>query len=224
MKKSISLLLAVILVVFLAACDNQKAKEEEKKDENQGSTTEQQKDEGKNDTEKKDESKEEGKDDKKDEVQKDVKDAKEGIMVGDVAMDFELKSFKDESKTFKLSDYRGKNPVIIKFFASWCGPCHMEFPALSEIYKDNSEKGLVVMAVNLGVNDVEADVMQMIDDYLIQFPVLKDPEAKVAYDYNIRSIPVNIFIDKDGIIKEKTVGMQSKEQYEKNLKLIMPEE
>lgn len=208
MKKLSTILLALALVMALAACDNKEAKEEKKEE----TKTEQ------GSEEKKDEQKEEAKEEKKDEAA----GAKEGIMVGDLAKDFELEAFNLDGK-FKLSDYRGKNPVIIKFFASWCGPCHMEFPALKEIYEENGEKGLVVLAVNLGVNDPEADVMQMIDDYLIKFPVLKDPTAQVSYDYNIRSIPVNLFIDKDGIIKEKTVGMQTKEQYEKNLKLIMPE-
>lgn len=211
MKKLITVLLALVMMLALAACDNKEAKDDKKEE----AKTEQGSDQAK-DNQKEDEKSEEKTEEKKDEA------AKEGIMVGDLAMDFELEAFNADGK-IKLSDYRGKNPVIIKFFASWCGPCHMEFPALKEIYEENSEKGLVVLAVNLGVNDVEADVIQMVDDHLIKFPVLKDPTAEVSYNYNIRSIPVNIFIDKDGIIKEKTVGMQNKEQYEKNLKLIMPE-
>lgn len=211
MKKLSTMLLVLMLILALAACDNKGAKEENKEEPKTEQGSE----------EKKDEQKEESKDEEKTEEKKEEA-AKEGIMVGDLAMDFELEAFNADSK-FKLSDYRGKNPVIIKFFASWCGPCHMEFPALKEVYEENSEKGLVVLAVNLGVNDVESDVVQMVDDYLIKFPVLKDPSAEVSYNYNIRSIPVNIFIDKDGVIKEKTVGMQNKEQYEKNLKLIMPE-
>lgn len=211
MKKLITVLLALAMIMALAACNNKQAKDDKKEE----TKTEQGSDQAK-DNQKEDEKSEEKTEEKKDEA------AKEGIMVGDLAMDFELEALNADGK-FKLSDYRGKNPVIIKFFASWCGPCHMEFPALKELYEENSEKGLVVLAVNLGVNDVEADVIQMVDDYLIKFPVLKDPTAEVSYNYNIRSIPVNIFIDKDGIIKEKTVGMQNKEQYEKNLKLIMPE-
>lgn len=211
MKKLITVLLALVMMLALAACENKEAKDDKKEE----AKTEQGSDQAK-DNQKEDEKSEEKTEEKKDEA------AKEGIMVGDLAMDFELEAFNADGK-IKLSDYRGKNPVIIKFFASWCGPCHMEFPALKEIYEENSEKGLVVLAVNLGVNDVEADVIQMVDDHLIKFPVLKDPTAEVSYNYNIRSIPVNIFIDKDGIIKEKTVGMQSKDQYEKNLKLIMPE-
>lgn len=210
MKKLSAVLLALVMMTVLAACDNKQAKDENK----EGTNTEQ------GAEEKKDEQKEENKGGETED--KAETKAKEGIMVGDLAMDFELEAFNVEGK-HKISDYRGKNPVIIKFFASWCGPCHMEFPALKEVYEENGDKGLVVLAVNLGVNDIEADVVQMIDDYLIKFPVLKDPSAEVSYNYNIRSIPVNIFIDKDGIIKEKTVGMQTKEQYEKNLKLIMPE-
>ncbi len=145
-----------------------------------------------------------------------------GAFEGNIPYDFELTSFQD-GKTYKLYDYLGKQPIIIKFFASWCGPCRMEMPELEEVYKDYQDEGLMVFAVNLGAGDSEDDVEQIISDYLLTYPVLKDSQSNVATDYGIRSIPVNIFIGKDGVIKNHIVGMQTKESYEENVMSLLEE-
>lgn len=146
-----------------------------------------------------------------------------GPFEGMIPPDFELSAFNDD-KSYKLSDYLGKDPVIITFFASWCGPCRAEMPDLDEVYKAHKDKGLKVFAVNLGNGDNPEDVEQLISDYLLSFPVLKDEKSEAARFYSIRGIPVNIFVGKDGIIKKHAVGMQTKESYEEEIKALFEEQ
>lgn len=147
----------------------------------------------------------------------------EGVFEGNKPFDFELSAF-NEDKTYKLSDHLGKDPIVITFFASWCGPCRMEMPELEEVYKEYKDKGLKVLAVNLGSGDNPENVEALISDYLLTFPVLRDDKSDVAFQYGIRGIPVNIFIGKDGAIKKHAVGMQTKETYEENVKALFEEE
>lgn len=216
-KKTLLLLaLSVSLLVF-GACNNENKDVEEKKEENKTEVKEkmenkdsEQKESDEKDSEQKEESNEADK----------TQTTEEGASVGDLAIDFELKSF-TEDKMYKLSDYRGKNPVIVKFFASWCGPCHQEMPSLNEINQEYSEKGLIVLAVNVGGNDNEKDVKALIDDYVLSFPVLQDWESDTAIKYLVRGIPVNVFINKEGVITAYKTGMQTKEQYVEEVEKII---
>ncbi len=143
-----------------------------------------------------------------------------GPFAGNTAIDFELESF-TEDKTYKLSDYLGKDPIIINFFASWCGPCKKETPELNEIYKEYKDKGLKVLAVNLGNGDSEEDVKKLIEDYIVEYPVLKDPKSSIAREYLVQGIPVNIFITKDGKIYENMTGALDKESYKKRVEKLL---
>jgi cytochrome c biogenesis protein CcmG/thiol:disulfide interchange protein DsbE len=125
-----------------------------------------------------------------------------------LAPDFQLQSL--DGQTFSLKGLRGK-PVMLNFWATWCGPCRMEMPFIQEIYQDKefSEQGLVILAVNLG--DSYSDVKQFLDENGISFTVLLDSELEVARMYNVSRIPVTYFIGKDGIIKDMKVGSFAKE-------------
>ncbi len=206
-KKKLLALLLVMILPALAACADDKNKDNT--NDNEAKTSEEKTDK-------------EDKKDKNNESAEAEKAEELGAFEGNIPYDFELVSFQD-GKTYKLYDYLGKQPIIIKFFASWCGPCRMEMPELEEVYQDYQEDGLMVFAVNLGAGDSEEDVEQIISDYLLTYPVLKDEKSDVAFEYGIRSIPVNIFIGKDGVIKKHLVGMQSKESYEENVMSLLEE-
>ena len=138
--------------------------------------------------------------------------------VGELAPDFQ---FQDVDGQFAfLSDLRG-NPVLINFWASWCGPCRYEMPFIQEVYEEWSASGLVVLAINKGESlSTAKDFMQ---SYNLSFPALLDINQDVALEYNIRSIPTTFFIDKDGIIQAIKVGpFSSKTEIEMMLSTIIP--
>jgi len=122
---------------------------------------------------------------------------------GRVAPDFTLTNLDGESVS--LRDYRG-NPVLLNFWATWCGPCRFEMPFIQEVYEDPDWQatGLVILAVNIGESRAEAEGFMKNNG--LTFPVLLDSSSSVGRTYNIRSIPTTLFIDKDGIIQHIDIG------------------
>jgi len=121
--------------------------------------------------------------------------------VGMPAPDFQFQN--PDGQHTSLSDLQGK-PVLINFWATWCGPCRFEMPYLQQVYEEWSDKGLVVLAINIGESSAQVEAFMQSHD--LSLPVLLDAKQAVAQKYNIWSIPTTFFIDKDGIIQEKIVG------------------
>jgi len=139
-----------------------------------------------------------------------------GTGIGYLATDFTLQGL--DGQTFSLSNMRGK-PVLLNFWATWCGPCRSEMPLLQQVYEEYSSQGLIFVAVNIAENP--AQVERFMQDNGLTIPVLLDTKAKVASTYNISGIPTTLFIDKDGIIKDKRIGaFTNKSEIEQGLKRI----
>ena len=113
-------------------------------------------------------------------------------LVGTEASDFELKDMK--GNTVKLSDYKGKK-VYLKFWATWCGPCRMVGPIISELAKDYDGK-LVVGKCDVEEND------------------------EIAAAYGVRNIPTILFF-KNGELVDKFVGAANKNIIEEKFKTLL---
>jgi len=142
----------------------------------------------------------------------------QGVEVGNVAPDFQLQSL--DGQTVSLGDLRGE-PVLINFWATWCPPCRSEMPYIQEVYEEWVNRGLVVLAINIG--ESSSKVEEFRQSHGLSFAVLLDTKQDVAQRYNITGIPTTFFIDKDGIIQDKIIGaFQNKTQIENRLSKIMP--
>lgn len=142
----------------------------------------------------------------------------EGVNIGNRAIDFELPTL--DGQTVSLSGLRGK-PVLLNFWATWCGPCRREMPYLQQIHDSWSAKGLVLLAVDIG--EKSATVEKFMTELRLSMTVPMDTDMKVAKTYLIGAIPTTFLIDKDGIIRQKKVGeFLSKEAIERELSQIMP--
>ena len=108
-----------------------------------------------------------------------------------------------DGKSHKLEQYRGK-VVLLNFWATWCKPCTTEMPAMQTVYDELREKGFVVLAVN-ELED-EGKVREHIVAYKHTFPVLLDHENKVANLYGVFGLPVSVFIDQNGVVREYIKG------------------
>ncbi|MBQ9768526.1 MAG: TlpA family protein disulfide reductase [Lachnospiraceae bacterium] len=97
-----------------------------------------------------------------------------------------------------LSDFLGK-PVILNFWASWCGPCKMEMPDFQEIYEEYGEDIHFVM-VNLtdGAQETMKTATEFLDASGYTFPVYYDKDTDAAYTYQVYGIPVTYFINAEG--------------------------
>ncbi|MBI2830955.1 MAG: TlpA family protein disulfide reductase [Chloroflexi bacterium] len=134
------------------------------------------------------------------------------------APDFQLQDL--AGKTVFLSELRGK-PVVINFWASWCGPCREEMPYIQQVHEKWANKGLVILAINIQENPAVAS--KFMADYKLTFTALLDTKGEVAATYKVRGIPATFFIDKDGIIRGQRVGaFSSVKQIEDSLARIMP--
>ena len=141
-----------------------------------------------------------------------------GAIEGDSAPNFKLKDL--DGQTVSLSDLRGK-PVLINFWATWCYWCSIEMPYLEQIYREWSDNGLVLLAINVG--ESASTVRRYIQSNNLSIPVLLDTRRVVDQKYNITGYPTTFFIDKDGIIQRKVVGAFSdKESIEQHLNKIIP--
>ena len=122
---------------------------------------------------------------------------------GRPAPDFQLQSL--DGQTIALTGLRGR-PVMLNFWATWCGSCRAERPFIQEVFEDRefAEQGLVILAVNL--SESAAKVGRFMEDNGLSFTVLLDTELEVMKLYNAALIPITYFIDKDGIIKDIKIG------------------
>lgn len=140
-------------------------------------------------------------------------DSAQSPQLGEPAPDFQFQT--PEGQATSLSDLRGK-AVLVNFWATWCGPCRMEMPFIQQVYNEWQERGLVVLAINLGEGSDK--VTSFVESYNISFPVLLDTNQEVARGYNIQYIPTTFFIDRDGIIQDMKIGaFQSREEIESSL-------
>jgi peroxiredoxin len=102
-----------------------------------------------------------------------------------------------------LEQYRGR-VVLLNFWATWCKPCTTEMPAMQTAYDQLREKGFMVLAVN-ELED-EDKVREHILSHKHTFPVLLDRENKVANQYGVFGLPVSVFIDEQGVVREYIKG------------------
>lgn len=117
---------------------------------------------------------------------------------------FTLKSFGDQEVT--LASLKGK-VVLLDFWATWCAPCREAIPHLIRLYKDNEDKGLMVIGMNVDKGEGEV-VSRFVKSMEIPYPILFASE-EVARSYGVTALPTTILIDREGKIREKIVGFNS---------------
>lgn len=125
----------------------------------------------------------------------------EAPIVGHLAPDFTLPTIFGEAHT--LSDYRGQ-PVVLNFWASWCGPCRVEMPFFERAQMKYNGRATI-----LGVNQGESAAV--IRDFHarqpVSYPLLVDDDNAVNLRYAVNSLPTTIFLDADGVVREVIVGI-----------------
>lgn len=118
-----------------------------------------------------------------------------GIAIGQIAPDFTLTTL--DGDTFTLSEMKG-TPVVLNFWATWCGPCQRELPALqtsAERYRDE------VLIVGVDQAEAPAAVQPYVDELGLTFPIPMDADNSVSAQYNVRGLPTTYFIDAEGTIQ-----------------------
>jgi len=130
-----------------------------------------------------------------------------GVDIGQKASAFELLTIDD--KKLELESFRKDKVVLMVFSATWCPACRHEIPLLKEYYGEFKDNGLEVL--NIDIQESKKKVGSFVEKNEIDYPVALDSIAKVAMLYKVRGIPLNIILDKDGIIKYRDNRPPSKE-------------
>lgn len=103
---------------------------------------------------------------------------------------------------FTLSEQQG-TPVVLNFWATWCGPCQNEMPAL-QLASERFQGRVKIIGVDQGEN--ATDVKRFIDEMGVTFPIPLDEEFVAGQLYNVRGMPTTYFIDRNGMIRHLWVG------------------
>jgi len=129
--------------------------------------------------------------------------------VGAMAPNFSLQT--PDGETFALSDFRGQG-VLVNMWATWCGPCRLEMPAMQAIYEARKDEGFVVLTVNHTDTDTVPAIVDFGEELGLTFPLLVDPGSEIQKAYQVRAYPSSFFVDRDGVIQTVHFGPMTEDQ------------
>jgi thiol-disulfide isomerase/thioredoxin len=120
----------------------------------------------------------------------------------------------------RLSDYFGK-PIVVNFWASWCGPCRMEMPEFEEKYQ---ELGGEIHFLMINMTDGSRETVESASEFIAEagytFPVFYDTASIAAYTYGAYSLPTTFFIDAQGNAVAQATGAISGETLQRGIDMI----
>ncbi len=138
-------------------------------------------------------------------------------MKSGVAPDFTLQSL--DGKTVRLSDFRGK-PVVLNFWATWCGPCKIEMPWFVDLQKEYGPAGLQFLGVAMDEASPK-DIAEFAESMKVNYPILIGKESVGDAYGGVQFLPETFFIDRDGKVVDKAFGLKGRGEIEDAIKKIL---
>ena len=136
-------------------------------------------------------------------------------MEGYLAPDFQLENLAGGELT--LSEFSGQ-PVVILYWASWCGYCKEELSLVEAMYPDLVQQGITVLAVNATDGDNLRDINRYLETQELSFPVLLDTDGQFNRDFGrLNSLPTTFFIDAEGIVQAVVIGTMPESDWEAHI-------
>jgi peroxiredoxin len=118
------------------------------------------------------------------------------VTVGAVAPDFVLKA--TDGRNLRLSEFRG-DPVVLTFWADWCGGCRAVLTGLNALAAGQGDGSPVVLSVSLDADP--ARVATAARAIGLDYPTLVDGRQQVGRLYDVESLPLTLFVDRDGVVR-----------------------
>ncbi|WP_026699874.1 thiol-disulfide oxidoreductase ResA [Salibacterium aidingense] len=136
---------------------------------------------------------------------------------GDVAPNFVLSTIDGES--VELKDFRGKG-VFLNFWGTYCPPCEEEMPYMDKLYQEFEDRGVEVLAVNVGESNLAVNRFASRHD--LTFPIPMDENKNVLNRYGIGPLPSTFLIDENGVVQRVLLGAMTEEKMEGYMEEIEP--
>jgi len=117
-----------------------------------------------------------------------------------------------DGEQLDLADYAGQ-PVVVNFWASWCGFCGAEMPELIKFAEQNPD----VAVIGVAVNDEEDAAREAAERWGLTFPSVLDPEGRIFAEFESQGLPTTVFFDADLEVKDTVVGQTDLAGFEAGL-------
>ena len=124
------------------------------------------------------------------------------VKLGEPAPNFQLRDM--NGQLVALSDLRGK-VVLLNFWATWCGPCRVEMPAMEQLYRTFSRNDFEILAVSTDAQGVAVTRPFQQENHLT-FPILHDADYRVGLAYGARTLPMTFMVDRQGVVRHQIFG------------------
>ena len=122
-----------------------------------------------------------------------------------------------EGKKVSLADYKGR-PVLVNFWATWCGPCKVEMPWFEDFRKQYAAQGFEILGLSDDADAGKELIAKVAGKAGVSYPILlTDGKVQTAYG-GMDVLPMSFYVDRNGVIVEQTAGLGSKDQIEANIK------
>lgn len=141
----------------------------------------------------------------------------EAPIVGHLAPRFSAAT--PDGVNYVLDDLAGSGqPVVLNFWASWCGPCRVEMPHLQSV-----SEAYAGQAAIWGVNQAESPetIQDFQNETQVTYPLLADQDWTVNRLYGVANLPTTVFVDAQGIVREVFVGTMSRAVLESKVQALL---
>ena len=122
-----------------------------------------------------------------------------------------------DGKKVSLADYKGR-PVLVNFWATWCGPCKVEMPWFEEFRKQYASQGFEILGLADDVDAGKETIGKVAKKAGVSYPILlTDGKVQTAYG-GLDVLPMSFYVDRNGVVVEETAGLGSKDEIEAHIK------
>ena len=118
--------------------------------------------------------------------------------VGEVAPDFEVTT--QDGSVFQLSEFRGRKPVYVVFWNTWCPYCIKKMPRYQKLQELFGGK-IEIIAINTTWRDSPAEIRSFVEDHQIQYSTAFDAGELITDQYRVLKVPTEFIVDINGIIR-----------------------
>jgi thiol-disulfide isomerase/thioredoxin len=125
----------------------------------------------------------------------------------------------EKGSRLSLADLQGQ-PVLLDFWATWCGPCAAQTPILDRLAKRYEGRGLRVVGINVADDDPSA-AMRYAAKKNLSYPIVLDADGSVQREYGVSKLPTLVLVDKRGQVHRVASGLVDEASLDKLIREIL---